>query len=71
MTASLPIDEIIHQLLAIFIALEVIKIADREAGDAPVYQTLRPLLVSGLLYTAYKSVKVTSGKTTEPLPKPL
>ncbi len=51
-------DEAIHQMLAVVITLHMIEIADKEAGDVPVYQLVRPLLVSSLLYSAYKSIEV-------------
>jgi len=55
---SVSIDEIIHQILAVIITLKMMEIADKEAGDVPVYQLFRPLLVSSLLYSAYRSIKV-------------
>ena len=54
----MTIDEIIHQILAAVITVKVMEIADKEAGDVPVYQLFRPLLVSSLLYSAYQSIQV-------------
>jgi len=56
----MTVDEIIHQLLAAVITVKVMEIADKEAGDIPVYLTLRPLLVSSLLYSAYRAIRVAS-----------
>ena len=55
---QMPVREIIHHVLAAVITIKVMEIADKEAGDVPVYQLFRPLLVSSLLYSAYRSIKV-------------
>lgn len=54
----MTVDEAIHQILAAVITVKVMEIADKEAGDVPVYQLFRPLLTSSLLYSAYQSVQV-------------
>ena len=59
---NMTIDEIIHQLFAAVITIKVMEVADKEGGYDPVYLTLRPLLVSSLLYASYRSVQV----STEP-----
>ena len=63
--AKMPVSEIVHQLLAATITVKMMEIADREGGDTPVYLTLRPLLVSSLLYSAYRSIKVGSESEVE------
>ncbi len=55
---KMPVDEAIHQILAAVIAVRVTEIMDKVAGDNPVYHLTRPLLVSSLLYSAYRSIKV-------------
>ena len=60
---KIPIDEIIHCLIAAVLTLKVMEIADKMAGDVPIYQTFRPMLISSLLYASYKSVRV----STEPV----
>ena len=55
---SLTIDEAVHQILAAAITAEVIGVMDKIVGSNPVYHLTRPLLVSSLLYSAYKSVRV-------------
>ena len=56
---EMTIDEIIRQLLVAVITIKVMEIADKEVGeDNAIYNTMRPLLVSSLLYSVYKSVKV-------------
>ena len=54
----MTIDEAIHWILAVFIVLKVLEIADKEAGHIPVYQLTRPALVARLLYSAYRSIEV-------------
>ena len=51
-------DEIIHQLLAAVIVVKMMGVVDKVAGDNPMYHILRPLVVSSLLYSAYRSIKV-------------
>ena len=51
-------NEIIHQLLAAIIVVKMMETVDKIAEDNPVYHLTRPLLVSSLLYSAYRSIKV-------------
>lgn len=57
---NMTIDEAFRRILAAVITIKVMEIADKEAGDVPVYQLLRPLLLSSLLYSAYQSIRVDS-----------
>ena len=65
MVTKMSVEEIIHQLLTAVITVKVMEIADKEGGYGPVYLTLRPLLVSSLLYSAYRSIKVGSESEVE------
>ena len=62
---KMPVREIVHHLLAVAITLKMMEIADKEANDDLVYQTFRPLLVSSLLYSVYRSIKISSGSEVE------
>ena len=55
---KVTVDEAVHQILAAVITVKMIGIMDKIAGDNPVYHLTRPLLVSSLLYSVYKSVRV-------------
>ena len=55
---NMTIDEAFHQILAAAITVKMMEIMDKIAGDNPVYHLTRPLLVSSLLYSAYRSIKV-------------
>jgi 5-hydroxyisourate hydrolase-like protein (transthyretin family) len=54
----MTVDEAIHQILAAVITVKMMEIMDKIAGDNPVYHLTRPLLVSSLMYSAYRSIKV-------------
>ena len=62
---KMPISEIVHQLLAAVITVKMMEIADKIAGNVPTYHLVRPLLVSSLLYSAYRSIKVGSESEAE------
>ena len=55
---KMTIDEITYQLIAAVITVKMMEIVDKIAGNNPVYHLFRPLLVSSLLYSAYRSIKV-------------
>ena len=55
---NMTVDEAIHQILAAVITVKMMEIMDKIAGDNPVYHLTRPLLVSSLMYSAYRSIKV-------------
>jgi hypothetical protein len=55
---KMSVDEAIHQILAAVITVKMLAVMDKIAGDNPVYHLTRPLLVSSLLCSAYRSIKV-------------